>query len=176
MKGVSLSRYIAAVLGLLALCAGRAQAGDVVTIQLDWVPGGIYAAWYYGLANHCFIDRGIDLKIARGYGAGDAITKVATGTSEFGITDLGAMIASRAKSGAAVKGIMPIVSDSPFAVVVMETSPVHSLKDLEGKRVAAGAGDAGMQFLPIGMSLAGADFSKIEQINAEPATLAGLLI
>jgi NitT/TauT family transport system substrate-binding protein len=175
MKGLSLRACAGALVCTVTLLAGRAQANDAVTIQLDWVPGGIYAAWYYGLANRCFSDRGIDLKIARGYGAGDAITKVATGTSEFGITDLGAMIASRAKTGAAVKAIMPIVSDSPFAVVVMATSPIHSLKELEGKRVAAAAGDAGMQFLPIGMKLAGADFSKIIRINAEPAALAGLL-
>ena len=33
-----------------------------------------------------------------------------------------------------------------------------------------------MQFLPIGMKLGGADFSKITRVPAEPATLAGLLI
>lgn len=158
------------------LAAAPAYAADNVTLQLDWVPSGIAAAWFYGVANNCFADQNIALKITRGYGAGDAITKIATGSAEFGVTDLGAMIAARAKSGAAVKGIMPIMSDSPFGVAVMETSPIKTMKDLEGKRVASAAGDAGMQALPIGMQLAGADFAKITRVTSEPATLAGLLI
>jgi NitT/TauT family transport system substrate-binding protein len=172
-----LLRTLPATLACAAMLgAGSARAADNITLQLDWVPSGIAAAWFYGVANNCFSAQNIGLKITRGYGAGDAITKVATGSAEFGVTDLGAMIASRAKTGAPVKGVMPIMSDSPFGVAVMDTSPVKTLNQLEGKRVASAAGDAGMQFLPIGMQLAGADFGKINRVTSEPATLAGLLI
>jgi NitT/TauT family transport system substrate-binding protein len=171
------AKFLPAVLACAALLgAAPARAADNVTLQLDWVPSGIAAAWYYGVANNCFAAQNISVKITRGYGAGDAITKIATGSAEFGVTDLGAMIAARAKTGAAVKGIMPIMQDSPFGVAVMDTSPIKTLKDLEGKRVASAAGDAGMQALPIGMQLAGADFAKITRVTSEPATLAGLLI
>ena len=156
--------------------AHPAQAADAVTLQLDWVPGGIAAPWFYGISQHCFSDRDISLKITRGYGAGDAITKVAAGASPFGVTDFGAMIAVRAKTGAPVKALMPISSVSPFAVAVMDTAPIGSLKDLEGKKVAASPGDAGMQFLPVGMRIEGADFTKVNKMSVETATLAGLLI
>jgi NitT/TauT family transport system substrate-binding protein len=176
MKRVSIASCAAALICAAGLNAGSARAADSVTLQLDWVPSGIAAGWYYGVAQHCFSDQGIDVSIKRGYGAGDAITKIATGASEFGVTDLGAMIAGRAKTGAAVKGLLPIMPDSPFGVVVMDSGPIKTLKDLEGRSVASAPGDAGMQFLPIGMKIAGADFAKIKQISSEPATLAGLLI
>jgi len=169
----SLSR-LALLAGLLL--AGPVRAADNVVLQLDWVPGGIAAPFFYGLVQNCYADQGIALKITRGFGAGDAITKVASGSSQFGITDLAAMIAGRAKSGAPVKAIVPIVPVSPFAVAVMDTSPVQTLKDLEGRKVASAAGDAGMAFLPIGMQLEGADFAKINKMSVEPAALVGLLI
>src|SRR5271170_2361127 len=146
MKRVSMASCAAALICAAGLNAGSARAADSVTLQLDWVPSGIAAGWYYGVAQHCFSDQGIDVSIKRGYGAGDAITKIATGASEFGVTDLGAMIAGRAKTGAAVKGLLPIMSDSPFGVVVMDSSPIKTLKDLEGRSVASAPGDAGMQF------------------------------
>ncbi len=172
---MTLLARLAVIVGIAA-GATSARAADNVTLQLDWVPGGIAAPWFYGITEHCFSDRGIALKITRGYGAGDAVTKVATGAAPFGVTDFGAMIAVRAKSGAPVKALMPIMSNSPFGVAVMDTSPITTLKDLEGKKVASAPGDAGMQFLPIGMQIAGADFSKITKMGVDPATLVGLLI
>jgi NitT/TauT family transport system substrate-binding protein len=156
--------------------AGRpARAADSVVLQLDWMPGGIAAGWYYGIAQHCFSDRNIALTVRRGYGAGDAITKVAAGASQFGFTDIGAMIAARAQTGAPVKALLPVIPESPFGIAVMRDSPVLTLKDLEGKRVGTSPGNAGMEFLPLGMKANGADFSKITPVTAEAAALPGLL-
>ena len=158
------------------LCMGAARAADDVALQLDWIPGGIAAGWYYGAAHGCFTGQGIDLRILRGYGAGDAITKVATGAAQFGVTDLGAMITARARTGAPVKGIMPVVSGSPFSFTVMDGSPIHGIRDLEGHRIAASSGGAAMAFLPIAMRLAGGDFAKVTRQTVDGAVLTGLLI
>ncbi|MBP1849196.1 ABC transporter substrate-binding protein [Rhizobium halophytocola] len=156
--------------------AGNANAADKVTFQLDWTPGGISAAWYLGVEKGCFTDQGIDLTITRGYGAADAVTKIGTGVAEFGITDLGVIIASIANNQVPVKAIMPVVSQSPAGLAVLEDSPIKTLKDLEGHSVASSNGNAAMQLLPLGMKLADADMSKVKVLTAEPATLNGLLL
>ena len=90
----------------IALCgfaigasAQMAAAADAVDFQLDWTPGGISAAYYLGVEQGCFTDQDIDVTISRGYGAADAVTKVATGVADFSVTDLGVIIGTIAESG-----------------------------------------------------------------------------
>jgi len=174
--GVSVVRGLLLATGLSLLGLAPARAADEVTLQLDWIPGGIAAGWYYGASHGCFTDQGITLRILRGFGAGDAITKVATGAAPFGLTDLGALITSRVRTGATVKGIMPVVSDSPFSFTVLDETPIRTIQDLEGHRIAASAGGAAMAFLPIAMKLAGGDFAKVAKQTVDGAVLIGLLL
>jgi ABC-type nitrate/sulfonate/bicarbonate transport systems, periplasmic components len=164
-----------ALASLLALPLS-AHAADKVAFQLDWTPGGISAAYYLGKAEGCFTDQGIDVEISRGYGAADAVTKVATGVADFSVTDLGTIIGTYAETQAPVKAILPIVSSSPMAVAVLEDSPIHNLKDLEGHSIGSSVGNAAMAYLPLGMELAGADITKVEEVTAERSALTGLLL
>jgi NitT/TauT family transport system substrate-binding protein len=177
LKTFSLNSVRAAgcALLLVAIPAG-ARAADDVTLQLDWVPAGISAGWYWGLKNGCFTRENINLTITRGYGAGDAVTKIAAGASAFGITDMGVIIASRAKTGAPVKAIMPVVQESPYGILVLDDSPIKTMKDLEGHSIASAPSDATMQFLPYGMQLFGGDMAKVTKVPSEASTLTGLLL
>ena len=156
--------------------AGSAMAGDPVAFQLDWTPGGISAAYYLGVEKGCFTDQNIDVTISRGYGAADAVTKVATEVADFSVTDLGTIIGTVAETGAPVKAIMPVVSVSPMAIAVRADSPITDLKGLEGHSIASSVGNAAMQYLPLGMQLSDADPAKVEQITAEGSALTGLLL
>lgn len=164
------------IVGAVALSAGQAAAADKVTFQLDWTPGGISAAWYLGLQQGCFTGQGIDLTIVRGYGAADAVTKIASGVAEFGVTDLSVIIASVGNTGAPVKAIMPVVMQSPAGLAVLDASPIKTVKDLEGHSIASSNGNAAMQLLPLGMKQAGADIGKVKIVTADASTLNGLLL
>lgn len=159
----------------LALQSSVAFAADDVNFQLDWTPGGISAAYYLGVEQGCFTDQDINVTISRGYGAADAVTKVATGVADFSVTDLGVIIGTIANSGAPVKAIVPIVSQSPMGLAVLEDSPIQTLKDLEGHSVGSSVGNAAMEFLPLGMEAEGADMSKVEIVTADGSALNGLL-
>lgn len=176
MSGPRLSPATVLASALAVSGAAPALANDQVDFQLDWTPGGISAAYYLGKDNGCFTDQGIDVSISRGYGASDAVTKVATGVADFSVTDLGTIIGIVSETGAPVKAIVPIVQESPMAVAVLGDSPIEELKDLEGHTVGSSVGNAAMTFLPLGMELEGADFSKIEQVTAEGSALNGLLL
>ncbi|MDR3474887.1 MAG: ABC transporter substrate-binding protein [Devosia sp.] len=162
----------AAVFGFV----GMAQAADDVQLQLDWTPGGISSAWYLGIQNGCFTKEGINLTVVRGYGAADAVTKVATGVAKFSITDLGTIISAVATSKAPVKAIMPVVSISPMGIAVLDDSPIKTLKDLEGHSIGSSVGNAAMTFLPIGMQIVGGDMSKVKAVTADGSALNGLLL
>lgn len=166
---------MAAALGT-SLQAGAAWAADDVAFQLDWTPGGIAAGYYLGVEKGCFADQGINVTISRGYGAADAVTKVATGVADFSVTDLGVIIGSIAESGAPVRAIMPIVSMSPLAIAVLEDSPIKTLKDLEGRKLGSSVGNAALEYVPYGMKLAGADYSKVEEVLVDGSALNGLLL
>lgn len=166
-----------ATASILALSlATPALAADKVNFQLDWTPGGISAPYYLGLDNGCYTDQNIDVTISRGYGASDAVTKVATGVSDFSVTDLGTIIGIISETGAPVKAIMPIVSNNPSAIAVLEDSPIQTLTDLEGHSIGSSVGNAAMTFLPLGMTEAGGDYSKVEEITADGSALTGLLL
>ncbi len=155
---------------------GAAQAADDVELQLDWTPGGISSAWYLGIEEGCFTNEGINLTVVRGYGAADAVTKVATGVAKFSITDLGTIIAAVATTQAPVKAIMPVVSQSPMGIAVLDESPIQTLKDLEGHSVGSSVGNAAMTFLPVGMEIVGGDWSKVTVETADGSALNGLLL
>jgi len=156
--------------------ASGAQAADKVTLILDWLPGGSAAAWYYGIEQKCFADKGIDLTVQRGFGGVDTVTKIAAGVAQFGAADLGAMMIGRIKSGAMVRAVMPLYSVSPLAVGVLASSGIKKLSDLEGKTIAAAPGDSAVLILPVAFAKAGADFSKVKIQTVEMATLTGLLV
>lgn len=175
MKLMSKTLGVAAALALV-LQAGTSLAADDVAFQLDWTPGGISAAYYLGVKKGCFTDQDINVTISRGYGAADAVTKVATGVADFSVTDLGVIISTIAETQAPVKAIVPIVSVSPMALAVLEDSPIKTLKDLEDHSVGSSVGNAAMQYLPMGVEMAGGDYAKVKQVTAEGSALNGLLL
>lgn len=171
MRSIALAAA-AVVVGL----SGSAHAADDVELQLDWTPGGISSAWYLGIKDGCFTNEGINLTVVRGYGASDAVTKVATGVAKFSITDLGTIISAIAVTKAPVKAIMPVVSQSPMGIAVLDESPIKTLKDLEGHSIGSSVGNAAMTFLPVGMEIVGGDLSKVKIETADGSALNGLLL
>ena len=175
-RSISRNTLAAALLAASLLTSAGAQAADKVSLMLDWLPGGMAAAWYYGIEQKCYADKDIDLTVQRGFGGVDTVTKVAAGTVQFGLADLGSIMVGRIKAGAKVKSVMPIYSVSPLAVAVLSGSGIKKLADLEGKTLAASPGDSSLLILPMAFQQAGADFSKVKVRTVEVATLTGLLV
>lgn len=170
------SSVAAAILAAIATGPATAQETEDVTLMLDWTPGGIASAWYYGIEQGCFTDQGINLTVERGYGGADTVTKIAAGVAKFGTADLSSIMLGRISADATVKALMPIYSASPLTVAVLESSGIDKIADLEGKTVAASPGDSGIKLLPIAFDEAGADFDAVNVETVEGGTLTGLLI
>lgn len=158
------------------LLVGHAAAQDKATLILDWVPDGSYAAFFAGIDQGFYRDAGIDLTIERGFGSSDTVTKIATGVAEFGIADIGALMAGRLRAQTPVTAIASIYTRPPHSIFVLEGSGIESFKDLEGRSLAGAPGSAVRVFLPLVLEREGVDIEQINLINAEPATMGPLLV
>jgi len=170
-----------AVVASLAACLAAASsqpatAADRVVLQLSWLPQGQASALFYGIERNCFADQQIDLTVQRGYGNSDTVNKIVAKTAQFGQLDLGSVIVAREKFQAPIKSVMPLFSDSALAIAVLESSPIKSMKDLEGRTIAAGPGEGGVLLVPIAIRNEGGDMGKVSLRTIEPSALAGSLL
>src|SRR5690242_17093428 len=89
-------------LSSLAVASGQALAADKVVFQLDWLPGGDKAPIYVCIHHGFCRDAGLDVTVASGRGSTEAISKLAAGSSDIGVSDIGALMAAKANEGVKV--------------------------------------------------------------------------
>lgn len=175
-RGIRSAARLAILPALSVALTGAAHALDEVHLQTDWIPSGEHAMYYGGWSKGIFEKHGIDITITRGYGSGDTVTKLAGGAFEFGVADLGAVLAARAKSGVPVKTVGTLYTHSPHSLFVLESSGIENFADLEGKRIGITPGNSHKLYFPKVAERAGTDPSKIIWVNTDGATMAPLLI
>jgi NitT/TauT family transport system substrate-binding protein len=154
-------------------------AGDAlekVTFQLDWLPGGNKAPVYVGQQLGYFRDAGLEVDISPGRGSTDAITKLATGTSDIGMADISALMAAKAKSAVPVVAVMSIFSQAPHVFFTLKSSGIDSVDDVKGKTIATSPFTSSNIFLPLLLAKYQLDESDITLLKADAAALAPMLI
>jgi NitT/TauT family transport system substrate-binding protein len=166
----------AGVLGAMLAMPATAQDLDEVTFQTDWIPSGEHAMYYGGWSKGIFEKHGIDVTITRGYGSGDTVTKLASGGFDFGVADIGAVLAGRARADMPVKMISVLYTHSPHSLFVLESSGIEDFKGLEGKRIGITPGNSHRLYFPNVAERAGTDPSAIVWVNTDGAVMAPLLI
>lgn len=160
----------------LTLAAGGARAADKVTFQLDWLPGGDKAPVYVGIKQGFFSAENLDVKVAAGRGSTDAITKLATGSSDIGTSDIGALLAARATDKVPVTAVYSVFTEAPHAFMVLHGGDVHSVKDVAGKKVATSPFTSSNLFLPLVLKDNGLAPDAITLTKADPGALGPMLV
>ncbi|MFT3964235.1 ABC transporter substrate-binding protein [Propionivibrio sp.] len=133
------------VLGLAA--AGLAQAQEAASLRLNWLYYGFHSFFPLGVEKGFYKEEGIDLTIGEGQGSGRAVQIVGAKSDTFGLSDGASVIAGAAK-GAPVVAVMGIMNKSPFAIIARADANIRTVKDLEGKTIAATTGEAGLTIFP----------------------------
>ena len=160
----------------VAFGAMSASALEKVHLQTDWIPSGEHAMYFAGWAKGFWKDEGIDIKVTRGYGSGDTVTKVAAGAADFGVADIGAVLTAKQRINVPVKTIMQLYTHSPHSLFVLKSSGITDFKSLEGKRIGITPGNSHKIYFPSVAEKSGTDPSKIIWINTDGAAMAALLI
>ncbi len=160
----------------LGLLCGSAEAADKVRFQTDWIPSGEHAAYYGAIEKGIFLEEGLDVTITRGYGSGDTVTKLASGSFDFGVADVGAVMTARARAGLPVKVISTVYTHSPHSLFVLKSSGITTFKGLEGKRIGITPGNSHRVYFPSVAEKAGTDPAKIIWVNMDGGAMAAQLI
>jgi NitT/TauT family transport system substrate-binding protein len=162
---------------MLAVCAAQPSgAQDRVLLQLDWIPTGEHAAYFAGAERGAWREQGIEISLTRGYGSGDTVQKVAAGAAPFGVADISAVLASRARQNTPVKLIMQIYTHSPHSLFVLKSSGITNFRGLEGKRIGITPGNSHRLYFPEVARRAGTDPDRIQWVNTDASAMAALLI
>ncbi|MEC5398209.1 ABC transporter substrate-binding protein [Uliginosibacterium sp. H1] len=146
-----------------------ASAQTKVKMVLNWKFEGAQAWFFYAQEKGYFKAEGLDVTIDQGEGSAASIPKVASGTYDAGFGDLNALIDMSAKQPAvAPVAVYMLYNVTPFVVATKASSPIKSLKDLNGKTVGGPANDAALKLFPLAAKSAGLDASKVNVTNMAP--------
>lgn len=160
----------------IAVASSPALALDKVKFQTDWIASGEHAAYYGGIEKGIFAEEGLDVTITRGYGSGDTVTKLAAGSFDFGVADVGAVLTARARSSIPVKTVSTVYTHSPHSLFVLKSSGITTFKGLEGKRISVTPGNSHRVYFPSVAEKAGTDPGKIIWVNMDGGAMAPQLI
>lgn len=142
-----------------------------VTFALDWVVAGRHTPYYVALEKGFYKDAGLDVTIVRGYGSSDSIKQAAAGKADFAFGDTGSLLIARTQS-IPVKAVAMVYSKAPFALYSLAETGIKSPKDLEGKTIAAPAGDSVRTLFPAFAKANGIDPAKVKWLTVEAAAKA----
>ena len=156
--------------------AASAQANDKIHLQTDWIPSGEHAPYYGAWEKGIFAEHGFDITITRGYGSGDTVVKLAAGSFDFGVADIGALMTARAKENVPVRAISTLYTHSPHSLFVLESSGITDFSDLEGKRIGITPGNSHRVYFPSIAEASGTDPDKIRWVNMDGGAMATQLI
>ena len=162
---------------LIAAGCGRKKSADrlpasvpqyrKVIFQSDWFPQAEHGGFYQALAKGFYRNAGLDVEIRPG-GPGVSIkVSVATGDVDFGMnrSDDVMMVASR---GLPLVMVAAVLQHDAQALMVHDSSPVKSFKDLKGRTVTA---NLGMTWIPYIQKKYGITF----ELRPNTYSLAGFL-
>jgi NitT/TauT family transport system substrate-binding protein len=174
----SKSRLAALALGLV-LSATPAFADDLTKIKfsLDWKLQGIHTWFFWAQEKGYFAKEKLDVTIDQGEGSAGAVTRVMSGAYDAAFGDANAVIQNAAlKPGDAPLIVYMMYSRAPFALLTKATSSIHTIKDLEGKKIGAPAAGATVKMLPLMAKKNGVDYSKIDLLSVAPNLQEQLLL
>jgi NitT/TauT family transport system substrate-binding protein len=168
-----LSRRALAPLALATLATPavlRAQERTRVRLVLNFAVDGSTAPFYYAEARGYFREAGLEVQIDPSNGSGDAISRVASGTYQFGVADLSTLTEFVARQpDTAPRAVMVLQNRSPQAVISLKTAGINMPKDLEGKVIGNGAADGASRMFPAFLKINSVDAAKVtrQQVTAQ---------
>lgn len=150
----------------IGVVATSAQQLPSAKLILDWAIQGHNSAIVMGEDRGYFRDTGANVTVARGYGSGDTVAKVATGAFQIGYADIYVLLRFLGSNpDQRMKCFYMAHERSALSIAVHADSPVTHPRQLIGKRVASPVGDASRQVFPLFATKNGFKENDINWVN-----------
>jgi len=162
------------LLGLVAIGASAivtpAAAQNVpVKFVMDWAFEGAQSIWTVAADGGCFKQNGLDVKIDRGFGSGDSVSKVASGAYDIGVADFNTLVSYNGTHPNEKLVATFVISDkSATSVVTLKKNNIRKPQDLIGKRIGDAQGEASRVLFPAFAKANGMDPNAIVWITVAP--------
>jgi NitT/TauT family transport system substrate-binding protein len=177
---VNLTRrtFIAGATGaLVAPCVVSAQVNPRVRFAVEWVWQSNHAIWTVAQDQGFFAAEKIDASVERGYGSSDNLTKLGAGTLDLALVDPNLLAKfNQENPDSQVTATFIVYDAAPSAVIFLKSSGIKTLKDLEGRKLAATEGDATFSLFKVLCQVNNVDLSKIEIVAVSPQLRDSLVI
>jgi NitT/TauT family transport system substrate-binding protein len=164
-------RFCLVVIGATIAAAPAVDAAERTPVKfvMDWAFEGAQSIWTVAAESGCFQQNGLEVKIDRGFGSGDAVSKVASGAYDIGVSDFNTLISYNGAHPNEKLVATFVVSDkSPTSVVTLKKNNITKPQDLIGKRIGDAQGEASRVLFPAFAKANGIDPNAITWVTVTP--------
>jgi NitT/TauT family transport system substrate-binding protein len=176
--------WVVMALSLACFSAGASRADDTqpqtaIQFTLDRPIDASAAPLVLASTRGLFRAEGLAVATNIASGPADAITRVASGSSDLALVDINTLIQFRDKADAPpVKAVFMLFNKAPYAIIARKSRGIRALSDIEGKTLGVADGDFSIWFWPAlahqnGIKLASVKLAKFSPAVREPMLSAG---
>lgn len=157
---------------------GTARAQETgIRITVDFSIYGPNSPFVLATDLGFFREAGVTATVDGSGGSGDAITRVANGSYDFGFADVSTLVEFCARNPqAAPKLVMPILDRPPPSVVAFKRSGVTRMADLIGRKVGTGRADASSRLFPAVLKHNNLDIAGVNRLAVDSRVRDPMLI
>jgi NitT/TauT family transport system substrate-binding protein len=142
---------------------------DVVTLRLNWLPGGYHGWLFYGVEQGYFLENNIVVKLREGNGSGNVSRSVASGDDDFAYISPDPGLVMISEEGP-IKFIYTIDGANQGGIICRNDRGIETAADLEGKTILSTPGSSMNVIWPTFVEKAGIDESTIDYTLVSPGT------
>jgi NitT/TauT family transport system substrate-binding protein len=147
--------------------AAQAQPSPL-RLSLDWRLEGPTAMFLVAQDRGYFREEGLDVAVDEGATPLDPVSRVASGSHDFGFADINALMKYRDQHpNAPIKAVFMVYNKPPYSIVSRKSRGVNEPKQLEGKKLGIPSNGNSLGEWPLFAKLNDIDASKVavEQIG-----------
>lgn len=137
-----------------------------LTLRLNWKFKGEFAPFFLTKEKGIFEKYGLDVDVLEGSGSVAVLQVIAENREEIGVTSAVEPIQG-VELGMPVKIIASYMSKSPIMILSHADTPVHSPKDLEGKKLVSSSGSTFTSIYERFLQSNDTEYEKVEHIMVE---------
>jgi NitT/TauT family transport system substrate-binding protein len=146
-----------------------------IKMTLPWLPQGSQLFPFVAKNRGYWKSRGLDVEIARGFGSTAAIQAIVQKQMQTGLIAAPSVLVAAAQ-GLDTRVVGVDGYDSTMGFLVLDDSPVRTIKDLEGRKLGSTVNSAEVPFIDRFLTLSGVDPTKVARVALQANVLETTLI